>query len=234
MGESKQQAEERLDKGISQFKWIHWESASILADTQDLGLVTFWRKDKFNVVAKYELEQRVLVTVLQVDDGVQWTVVNAHLHNDAGPRRLQWTMIKEKVPQIQKGNLVMRADHNSVLDKNLDHHPAVGVEAGHKAKAREREQETYMDLQLLDAWPMVHEPDALDEDNKGLTRQHRRIDRASVSAELVTAVIHGTHRQVGSQRGGVATQPGGGDGDEQTNDTSRNYQDGGIPESNAT
>ena len=33
----------------------------------------------------------------------------------------------------------MVANHNSVLDKNLDQHPAVEVEAGHKAKARERE-----------------------------------------------------------------------------------------------
>ena len=46
-----------------------------------------------------------------------------------------------------------------------------------------------MDLQLLDAWPIVHEPDVLDEDSKGLTRQHRRINRASVSTELATAVV---------------------------------------------
>ena len=39
-------------------------------------------------------------------------------------------MLKEKIPRIQKGNLVMLADHNSVLDKNLDQHPAVDVEAG--------------------------------------------------------------------------------------------------------
>ena len=103
VGESKQQAEERLEKGIPQFKWIHWESASILADTQNSGLVSFWRKDKFNMVAKYELEQMVLVTVLQDDDGVQWTVVNVHFHNDAGPRRLHWTMIKEKVPKYKRG-----------------------------------------------------------------------------------------------------------------------------------
>ena len=42
---------------------------------------------------------------------------------------------------------------------------------------------------MLDAWPLVHEPDALDEESKGLTRQHRRIDQASVSAELTTAVV---------------------------------------------
>ena len=46
-----------------------------------------------------------------------------------------------------------------------------------------------MELQLLDTWPLVHEPDALDEESKGLPRQHRRIDRASVSAELTTAVV---------------------------------------------
>ena len=115
-----------------QFKWIHWELASTLADTQNSGLVTFWRKNKFKMVAKYESGQRVLVTVLQDDDGVHWTVMNVHFHNDTRPRRLQWTMIKKKVPQVQKGNLIMLADHNSVLDKNLDQHPE--VEAGHKAK----------------------------------------------------------------------------------------------------
>ena len=101
------------------------------------------------------MEQRVLVTILQDDNGVQWTVVNAHFHNDAGQRKLQWTMIRAKVPNIQKGNLVMLADHSSVLDKNLDQHPEVTVEAGHKAKAREREQGAYMELQSLDAWPIV-------------------------------------------------------------------------------
>ena len=131
VGESKQQAEERREKRISKFKWIHWESESKLADTRNSGLVTFWRKDKFNLVAKYEMEQRVLVTIMQDDDGVQWTVVNVHFHNNAGQRRLQWTMIKDTVPNIQKGNLVMLADHNSVLDKNLDQHLAVEVEAGH-------------------------------------------------------------------------------------------------------
>ena len=147
--ESKQQAEERLEKVISKFKWINWESESTLAETPNSGLVTFWRKDKFKLVAKYEMEQRVLQTILQDDDGVQWTVVNVHFHNGAGQRRLQWTLIKDKIPNIQKGNLIMLADHNSVLDKNLDQHPAVEVEAGHKTKAREREQEAYVDLQLL-------------------------------------------------------------------------------------
>jgi hypothetical protein len=37
--------------------------------------VTFWRKDKFINVAVIELEQRALVTILQDDDGVLWTVV---------------------------------------------------------------------------------------------------------------------------------------------------------------
>ena len=157
--------------------------------------MTFWKKTTFKLVAKYEMEQRVLVTILQDDDGVQWTVVNAHFHNDAGQRRLQWTMIQDKVPNIQKGNLVMLADHNLVMDRNLDQHPAVEVEAGHTAKAREREQEAYMELQLLDAWPIVHEPDVLEEDSKGLTRQHRRINRASVSAELATAVV-GVYRHL--------------------------------------
>ena len=32
-GESKQQAMERLERGISRFKWIQWESAATLADT---------------------------------------------------------------------------------------------------------------------------------------------------------------------------------------------------------
>ena len=130
----------------------------------------------------------MLVTILQDDDGVQWTVVKVHFHNDAAQQREQWSMIRDKIPNIQKGNLVMLADHNSVLDKNLDQHPAPEVEAGHKTKAREREQEAYMELQLLDTWPIVHHPDVLDEDSKGLTRQHRIIDKASVSAELATAV----------------------------------------------
>ena len=34
----------------------------------------------------------------------------------------------------------------------------------------------------------MHEPDVLDEESKGRTRQHRRIDRVCVSAELATAV----------------------------------------------
>ena len=235
VGESKQQAEERLEKVISKFKWINWESESTLAETPNSGLVTFWRKDKFKLVAKYEMEQRVLQTILQDDDGVQWTVVNVHFHNDAGQRRLQWTLIKDKIPNIQKGNLIMLADHNSVLDKNLDQHPAVGGEGGHKAKGREREQEAYMELQLLDAWPIVHEPDVLDEDSKGLTRQHRRIDRASVSAELATVVVGVYTIPIGrSDHKGVVLQLSpGGDGDEQTDDSSGDHQDGGISEGNA-
>ena len=149
-----------------------------MSDGQNSGLVTFWRKHKFNTVAKYEMEQRP--TILQDDDGVQWTIVNVHFHNDAGPRRLQWTMIKQTVPPIHKGNLILLADHNSVLDKNLDQHLAVEVEAGHKVKAKEREPEAYMGLQLLAGWPLVHEPDALDEDSKGLTRQHRRIEHCGI------------------------------------------------------
>ena len=87
-GESKQQAMERLEKGMERFKWVQWESAATLADAPHSGLVTFWRKDKFINVAVIELEQRVLVTILQDEDGVLWTVVNAHFHNDARQRRL--------------------------------------------------------------------------------------------------------------------------------------------------
>ena len=32
-GESKEQAMERLEKGIARFKWVQWESAATLADT---------------------------------------------------------------------------------------------------------------------------------------------------------------------------------------------------------
>ena len=55
-------------------------------------------------------------------------------------------------------------------------------------KAREREHTAYAALNVLDTWPLVHEADVMEEEGKGLARDHRRIDRISVSAELVSAV----------------------------------------------
>jgi len=88
------------------------------------------------------------------------------------------------VPNIRQGNLVLLADHNSVLDPALDQHPPAILEASHNVKAREKELSAYLDLKLMDAWTLVHDVEMEVEDNKGLTREHRRIDRISIDAEL--------------------------------------------------
>ena len=129
------------------------------------------------------MENRILIPILQDGDGVLWAVMTVYFHNDAGPRRHQWGRLVDR--SIQKGNLVILAEHTSVLYLHLDRQPPADIESSRKGKAREKEQPAYATLTLLDTWPLVHEADVMDEEGKGLTREHRRIDRISVNVELV-------------------------------------------------
>ena len=100
-GESREKAMLRLQEATKRFKWIEWESET-LADTPRLGLATFWNKEKFQFVGVHEISNRILVTILRDDDGVSWTFVNVHFHNDAGPRRLQWELIMSSIQRYRR------------------------------------------------------------------------------------------------------------------------------------
>mmetsp|Transcript_14322 Transcript_14322/g.25507 ORF Transcript_14322/g.25507 Transcript_14322/m.25507 type:complete len:158 (-) Transcript_14322:371-844(-) len=89
-GEGQLEAMQKLRTAMSRFTWIDWEMTATLADTPRSGVTTFWKKDKFRYVTHHQLDQRMLITILQDDDGTKWTIVNAHFHNDAGPRKQQW------------------------------------------------------------------------------------------------------------------------------------------------
>ena len=156
-GEGHSNAMQPLNESLKRFLSTNWEMVATLADTPRSGVAMFWKKDKFKYIKHQQLEQRILLTILQDDDGVKWTIINAHFHNDAGPRKQQWDKVVTEVPKIAQGNVVLLADHNSVLDTALDQHPSAIVEPSHKAKSREWEHAAYADLQILDAWPIIHE-----------------------------------------------------------------------------
>ena len=92
-------------------------------------------------------------------------------------------------------NIVLLADHNSILDKTLDVRESETASQSNSyyrqitREARTKEKESYDTIGISDVWTLIHEE--VDETNKGLTypttEPRRRIDRISVDWNLQSA-----------------------------------------------
>ena len=79
-----------------------------------------WQHDRWTLRTSYASDARTLVCEFEAENGATWTVVSAHFQHDPGPRRKQWARLVATLQHTEATNVVLLADHNSVLHETLD------------------------------------------------------------------------------------------------------------------
>ena len=108
------------------------------------------------------------------------------LPHAAGKRRKQWRRLVRALEMAGQGRVLVLGDHSSILDKELDM-ATNAAEVPEIIRARTEEKEAHSQLGIVDAWPICH-PNPETEEEKGLTRGGRRIDRISILESLTRHV----------------------------------------------
>ena len=79
-----------------------------------------WQTERWTLQNAYSTCSRTVIAHYRDEDGMEWTVVCAHFHHDPGPRRKQWTRLMNALQRTTTRNVILLADHNSILDETLD------------------------------------------------------------------------------------------------------------------
>ena len=156
---------EGLQEGTRRFRGLQWGYTGNTSLTPKSGTMVLWKEAQYKQVTAYSTCSRTLVVVLEDEEGQQWTIVSAHFHHDPGPRRKQWKRLVKALAGTRPRNIVMLADHNSILDETLDSKdPAKESTADATTAyrrttqlAREVELDSYMEIGLMDSWQLIHE-----------------------------------------------------------------------------
>ena len=190
-------AHDRLEQGTKRMRGQKWSMVGNLSLTPKSGVLIMWQHDRWTLRTSYSTDARTLICEFEDEDGATWTAISVHFHHDPAPRRKQWARLVAALQDTEATNIVLMADHNSVLHETLDSINPLqesGEDTHHRTgtkMARLKEQEAYGALQLMDTWPLIYEP-THQRDSMGLTypavEPRRRIDRVSVSTTLQQAV----------------------------------------------
>ena len=150
-----------------------WDYVGNISRSLKSGVMILWLKDRWKLVNSYSTCSRMLIAQFEDEDGMEWTIVCAHFHHDPGPRKKQWARLVRAMDKHKVKNIIMLADHNSILDETLDAKESeVSTQANSyyrqiTREARIKEKEAYEAIGVTDVWPLVHEE--AEEGTKGLT-----------------------------------------------------------------
>lgn len=167
-----------------------WEYNYTLSTTERSGTVTFWKVDTWKLISQSALTSRISITVLQDVEGEEWTIINGHFSNNPKDRITQWDKIHRFQGGQQRDRTILLADHNSILNPHLDS-TQVSQESITVQMSRDKEINTMIELGLQDAWSDIYRgweaelSKDRDEEPVGFTRGHRRIDRISLSTDVL-------------------------------------------------
>uniref|UniRef100_A0A7S1N8S7 Endonuclease/exonuclease/phosphatase domain-containing protein n=1 Tax=Eutreptiella gymnastica TaxID=73025 RepID=A0A7S1N8S7_9EUGL len=159
--ESRIQAHERMEQGTKKLRGQKWSMMGNLSLTPKSGVLTMWQHSRWTLKNSYSTDSRVLVCHFDDEDGGEWTVVTAHFHHDPAPRKKQWARLVATLQMMEAKKVVVLADHNSVLHETLDSTSPMeetGEDTYYRTAtrtARQKEQEAYGALDLLDVRPLV-------------------------------------------------------------------------------
>ena len=187
---------EEMDSNSRRLRGRKWDYIGNISRSLKSGVMILWQKDKWTLLNSYSTCSRTVLAQYRDEDGMEWTIICAHFHHDPGPRRKQWTRLANALEKSKMKNIVLLADHNSILDETLDVRETETAPQSNiyynqiASEARTKEKESYDAIGITDVWPLVHEE--VDETNKGLTypatEPRRRIDRISVDWNLQSSI----------------------------------------------
>ena len=142
-------AHERLEQGTKRMRGQKWSMVGNLSLTPKSGVLIMWLHDRWTLRTSYSTDARTLICEFEDEDGATWTAISVHFHHDPAPRRKEWARLVAALQDTEATNIVLMADHNSVLHETLDSINPLqesGEDTHHRTgtkMARLREQEAY-------------------------------------------------------------------------------------------
>ena len=164
------------------------------------GVALAWKTSKWTLQSMKFLSPRALKASLS-SGPLEITLVVAHLHHKHTRRQSQW---KDIAKELHGPNLVLCADHNSLVVKHRDAFAPPECEHDTSLRARERDVTTLAKAGLQDVWVDIHCPTLTDIKDKesscptGFTygypregerldpQRLRRIDRIHTTPDLLS------------------------------------------------
>ena len=123
------------------------------------GVAIFWKKS-WQLVNALSVSPRVMMATLRNDDGQLISVIGAHLHHKPAEREKQYQLLRQIRPKLPLAdNVVMLADHNSIVTPRVDSEKlTVHDEMPAAVAAREQELLFLSELGVGDAWETAFAP----------------------------------------------------------------------------
>ena len=164
------------------------------------GVALAWKTSKWTLQSMKFLSPRALKASLS-SGPLEITLVVAHLHHKHTRRQSQW---KDIAKELHGPNLILCADHNSLVVKHRDAFAPPEFEHDTSLRAREQEVTTLAKAGLRDVWVDIHCPTLTDIKDKesscptGFTygypregerldpQRVRRIDRIHTTPDLLS------------------------------------------------
>ena len=164
------------------------------------GVALAWKTSKWTLQSMKFLSPRALKASLS-SDPLEITPVVARLHHKHTRRQSQWKFIAK---ELHGPNLILCADHNSLVVKHRDAFAPSEFEHDTSLRAREQEATTLAKAGLQDVWVDIHCPTLTDIKDKesscptGFTygypregerldpQRLRRIDRIHTTSDLLS------------------------------------------------
>ena len=164
------------------------------------GVALAWKTSKWTLQSMKFLSPRALKASLS-SGPLEITIVVAHFHHKHTRRQSQW---KDIAKELHGPNLILCADHNSLVVKHRDAFAPPEFEHDTSLRAREQEVTTLAKAGLQDVWVDIHCPTLTDIRDKesscptGFTygypregerldpQRLRRIDRIHTTPELLS------------------------------------------------
>ena len=134
-----------------------------------------WKTSKWTLQSMKFLSPRALKASLW-SGPLEITLVVVHFHHKHTRRQLQW---KDIAKELHGPNLILCADHNSLVVKHRDAFAPPEFDHDTSLRAREKEVATLAKAGLQDVWVDIHCPTLTDIKDKS-----HRVQRASRTATL--------------------------------------------------
>ena len=143
-----------------------------------------WETKTWTLVSEHDLGERLRAVVLKHAEGGDLLdlLLCGHMHHEARIREKQWLNLKPQLAVMPDVPRLFLMDCNSLIVPGADSLYANDVEPKIIRSARQTEVETPQQLQMMDAWTVIHSE--RDDPVRGYTfgfsgsnPQPRRIDR---------------------------------------------------------
>ena len=149
--------EEQLSTATSIFMKKAFNLLSNFSPQGNGGAAVAWNTAKWpKLVLSLAIEPRIILDELANPDGQSIVVLSCHLSHVPSLRKAQWAKLHKVKNLFQRKQVLMLADHNSLVVPQRDSDNPPTEDQADITNARDVEHQVLGDMGLSDTWEYVH------------------------------------------------------------------------------